>query len=337
MKQASPTAIGGFVVSAVGLGVAGVLMLTDVAAEQTYDFVAYFDSSVAGLDEGAPVRFKGVKVGEVYDISAKFDPATENIEIPVHLKYYVGSILLPQDDEVREEEFHAYLQHLIRRGLRAQLRQESFITGKLYVELAFFDDPDKVKPEDTVQGRLPTQSSGLDLQTLRLNDLIEKINRLEVEKVIDNLNQALETFDSEMAPLARKATETLDEIDGLVADVRTELEALSQSARDTLGEARGTFGDARATLGDVRGLTVNVDAKVAPLVDSLLALSDSAQAALGEAREALARVNEGLGDDYTLLYRVATLLDEITVAARSISVLAADLQQHPEALFSGKE
>ena len=70
------------------------------------------------------------------------------------------------------------------------------------------------------------------------------------EEVLASLDHALKTFDAEMTPLARKTTETLEQIDSLVANVRTEFNVLSQAAQETMGEARNTFGDARAAVGD---------------------------------------------------------------------------------------
>ncbi len=69
-KKTSPTLIGAFVVGAVGLLVIAVIAFgSGRLFRQTKEFVLYFDNSVNGLRIGAPVKFKGVEIGSVKDIS----------------------------------------------------------------------------------------------------------------------------------------------------------------------------------------------------------------------------------------------------------------------------
>ena len=76
-KQASPVLIGGFVLGAIALLVAGVLVFGGAVyfgERQTY--VAYFPGSVKGLRVGAPVDFRGVTIGQVTDIRIVYHPPT---------------------------------------------------------------------------------------------------------------------------------------------------------------------------------------------------------------------------------------------------------------------
>src|SRR5262245_66017465 len=43
-----------------------------VTAESKYRVVMYFDSAVTGLQKGAPVMLRGVRVGEVTDVSMRW-------------------------------------------------------------------------------------------------------------------------------------------------------------------------------------------------------------------------------------------------------------------------
>src|SRR6185369_11107480 len=68
-KRANPTLIGGFVIGAVVLLVAGVMLFGGGKLFQaTQDFRLYFKENVNGLSVGAPVKFKGVEVGSVVSI-----------------------------------------------------------------------------------------------------------------------------------------------------------------------------------------------------------------------------------------------------------------------------
>ena len=70
-SKANPTVIGAFVVGAVVLSVAALLIFSGgkVLTKKAF-YVMYFDSSVNGLNIGAPVKFKGVQIGEVTNISS---------------------------------------------------------------------------------------------------------------------------------------------------------------------------------------------------------------------------------------------------------------------------
>jgi paraquat-inducible protein B len=48
-------------------------------------FVAFFDEPVSGLSIGAPVNFRGVKVGEVRDIQVHVAEAL-SLQIPIYLR-----------------------------------------------------------------------------------------------------------------------------------------------------------------------------------------------------------------------------------------------------------
>jgi paraquat-inducible protein B len=124
-QRANPTAIGLFVVGALVLAVIGVGAL---GSNQVFDsrttFISYFDESVNGLDVGAPVKFKGVPIGEVTDIKLRVDLQNETFQVPVQYAINLepvtdttGVPLNLDDPELLREQ--------IGDGLRAQLQLES--------------------------------------------------------------------------------------------------------------------------------------------------------------------------------------------------------------------
>ena len=93
-KQANKTLIGAFVVGAVILAVVGVMIFASgqFLAEKNY-YVLYFEGNMGGLDIGAPVNFRGVKVGAVTNILVRFegDDVTD-IRIPVFIEIEPGRV-----------------------------------------------------------------------------------------------------------------------------------------------------------------------------------------------------------------------------------------------------
>ena len=83
-KRANATLIGAFVVGAIALAVTIVLVLAggQLFTEQQ-QYVMYFKGSVKGLAVGAPVNFRGVKIGTVTNIQLIVDTEELAFHIPV--------------------------------------------------------------------------------------------------------------------------------------------------------------------------------------------------------------------------------------------------------------
>src|SRR6516164_2529676 len=86
-KKASPKLIGGFVIGAIALVVAGILAFGGGAYfAQTRAAVLYFQGSLSGLQVGAPVTFRGVRVGSVTKIVIHYDVLAQKLAIPVFIE-----------------------------------------------------------------------------------------------------------------------------------------------------------------------------------------------------------------------------------------------------------
>jgi len=86
-KPANKTVIGIFVVGAIALAVIAIVVLgSGKFFKQTLRAVCYFEGSVGGLNIGAPVVFKGVKIGSVADVILHFDRKDLIFTIPVYIE-----------------------------------------------------------------------------------------------------------------------------------------------------------------------------------------------------------------------------------------------------------
>jgi len=112
-------------------------------------YVLRFNESLRGLSVGAPVTYLGVQIGEVIDIGFDFEPEKANIVPRVSITFYPERLLTITEpaQQARVEQFlkgddkrrNAFLQRMIdERGLRAQLRTGSLLTGQLYVAFDYF-------------------------------------------------------------------------------------------------------------------------------------------------------------------------------------------------------
>src|SRR5512135_2362494 len=135
-KKASKTLIGAFVLGAVVLIVAGVVVFGGGKFfKKTIKYVMFFDGSVKGLQVGAPVTFRGVKIGEVTDMVLRFDPSNLAVMIPVYVEIdpekFLGS------DTLKKAKPGQYYRALLDKGLKARLELQSFVTGLLMIGVDF--------------------------------------------------------------------------------------------------------------------------------------------------------------------------------------------------------
>src|SRR5258708_30526343 len=123
-SKISPTTIGAFVVGAIVLAVAGALLFGGGKfLQEKLPYVLFFDSSVEGLNIGAPVIFRGVQVGQVTEISAIADPQTFDVRIKVLINIVPGAIKAGTEGQrFQDQDPRLVLEGFLRMGMRASLR-----------------------------------------------------------------------------------------------------------------------------------------------------------------------------------------------------------------------
>jgi paraquat-inducible protein B len=363
-KPASKTLIGGFVVGAIALVVAGVLIFgSGKFLRETSKFVMYFDGSVKGLNAGSPVVFRGVKIGEVTDIQLRYNPADLSLTIPVFIEVEPGRFRAHDGPPAKGVSSHRYLdlllervhgrpdpekqiRLLIERGLRARLQMQSLVTGQLMVELDFHPDkPVKLVGGDTEYPEIPTIPSPLE-------ELSKTIEEAPVKEIFKKLLSAVEGIEGivnspEVKETFRSLHLALEDARKLVQNVDGRVEPLSSSIEKTLGDTRKLMrnvnaqvrplaSDIKKAVGEYGKLARNVDGQIQPLASSIETALEEARAALEQGRKALAAAEIHLGEDSPLMYELDNTLREVGGAARSIRLLADYLKRHPEALLKGK-
>jgi paraquat-inducible protein B len=231
-KKANPAVIGAFVVAAVALVVAGVLVFgRGEFLKEKVSWVSYFPGAVDGLQVGAPVTFKGVKVGQVTDIKVTLDAGDDVVRIPVHWDLERDRIALIGTEaqlaeirDIRGKGERPLTQILIKRGLRAQLQSQSFVTGQKMIALDFFPDTPITLVGGDREEKVPefptTESS-----TEKLSKTIENlpIDELftDARNALQGIDRLVRNIDSQVIPpthaTLEKAQETLASIDDMTA------------------------------------------------------------------------------------------------------------------------
>ena len=330
-KHANPTAIGAFVVGAVVLVVVGIMVFSSGKVfGDKLTYVLYFEDNLKGLNVGAPVTFRGTRVGTVSDITVVIDAQGESIRIPVFMDLEEDSVEVVnatpdtiQPHEVIEDRDRAFIQKLIeKRGLRAQLEMQSLVTGQLQVQLDFFPDA-PIKLHTGLEDKYP------EFPTVpsSLNQLAQKLEDLPVKDLVEATLKAIQGFEHLI---------NSPEVAGFGAEAKSLITELRHLAKEIDREVVPLATGLRGTIRDTRVLVRNIDRRVDPLATSLEDIAAAIRTSLGQAQNTLAMVEDVAAKDSALAYRLTTALKELGAAARSVRDLADYLERNPEALLKGK-
>jgi len=134
-RQASPTAIGVFVLGALALLLVGVLVFgSGKFFADTIRVVMYFQGDLNGLDTGASVKFEGVPLGTVTDFGVVLDPHDLSARIPVVVEIRRDHLRIKGNESAAPTSGQALKPMVEQKGLRAQLQSESLVTGQQFIQ-----------------------------------------------------------------------------------------------------------------------------------------------------------------------------------------------------------
>jgi paraquat-inducible protein B len=280
-------------------------------------YVLYFSESLRGLSVGAPVTFFGLPAGEVTDVGLELDTTTSTVrgrvEIVSHPERLLERASATQAAEVAVlvqsgQQRRAFLQRMVeRRGLRAQLRSGSLITGQLYVAFDYFPDAPKVTLDwNRDVPVLPVVPSTVTDLEAKLSGIVAKLDKLPYEAIGADVTKMLAGLSVTLGD-ASKAVNRID------TDVTPELKTTLEAARRALVTTDGVLkNDVNTTLEQLR--------RALTTADGVLKNTDAAL----------------LGKDAPGQQELRDALQEITRAARSLRTLTDYLERHPESLIWGK-
>lgn len=272
-KKVQPAVVGIFFIGAIVIIVAFVVILGgDYFMKERIPFVMYFDGSINGLHVGAPVVFRGVKVGAVTDIRLEFDQRDMSIRIPVFVEYHpervtlIGGVSDPKKN----------IEILVEQGLRGKLEMQSLVTGLLLIAIDFYPDTpatrfgynNKVPEVPTVPTTFQKLSS--TIKDLKLEELALKISRSVA--AIDSFLSSPELTES-----IRSLSSILEDVQHLVRNVDGQVEPLAKDINDVSQATSAVLEKAVSTLSTIDELIAEDGSPRYKLINALEEVSAAAR------------------------------------------------------------
>lgn len=259
--------------------------------------VAYFDETVRGLSKGAPVEFRGIRIGEVIDVKLEFSQQQLSFRIPVLMAIEPERVSIVEEKSVDPE---LLITQLIEKGLRAQLRTGILLTGQLYVNLSMHPEaPTRSLEMAGPYPIIPSIPGRTEEITSSVANFLNRLEKLPLEQISADLRDSM------------KQVRHLVYSEDLVGAVK----ALNKSL-DQLGQ-----------------FTTKLNTDTAPQLSEIL---EQTRLAVVQTQETLLAAEHMVSAEAPLTYELQQMIQELAKAGRAVATLADYLERHPEALIYGK-
>jgi paraquat-inducible protein B len=276
--------------------------IQDQAYSSKLRYVLFFEDSVRGLTIGAPVEFKGIKVGSVIDLRLEYDEKKSAFRIPVVVELEPERIL-ERGERMKKAPREAF-QALVKRGLRARLQTGNLLTGQLYVDLDMQPkSPIRLAATGRSESELPTVQGKFDQMTASASGILDKLDKIDFAAI--------------------------------GAELQGTLKGANAIANGPKLEA--SLSDLAESLAGVKSIMKKVDARAEPITANLEQALAAARDALEKAKSTMALVDGVLASDSPLQGNVIKLTQELAETAKSARALVEMLEREPQSLLFGKK
>ncbi len=297
--------LGTFVITGSALILGAVAVLGDQSFRREEVMMeTYINESVTGLEVGSPLKFRGVRLGKVEEISlVNRDYETDMDYVLVRVAIYPELLDLPEGQDMA-----IATRQRVAEGMRVKIAQAN-ITGSAYLEAEYVP--------------LERRSQALDIDWQPKHPYVPSTPSTllrfthSLDKVLANL------ADTDLQALVASATLAFNRVDKVLEDVQ--VGQLSQDLHATLNEAKEAFTTMRALLDDpnTRGLLQHLDLTMTDL-QGLLQRTDKTM-------QNLQGMVQGRSQD------VGTILANLRGLTQNLQTLSSTLERYPSLLLLGKE
>lgn len=307
MSPAKPALVGAFVLSGVALLVIALILFAGKhLVGRQVSAVSYFQGSVAGLDVGAPVTFRGVRIGSVTKIGIQINLKDLSSRIPVYMEMNPSGVSLVGHSNDNADSIR---KSLLAAGLEAQLGMQSLVTGELRVDLDLQPGAHAIYlGGDTSGEEIPSSAS--KLQTLEA-----EIGDLPLKQIADNANLTLVSI--------RKVTDQLGPGVGPLLD---SLKRTSESAHVTMDAAH-------VAVAHIDSLALDGRRQLAANGDALQGLIASSDRTVHDADALVLSINEMTAPNSRMRDDLQSTMRDLAASASSLRSFTHEIERNPSNLI----
>jgi len=270
MENISYFKIGLFVICAIVIGVIGVVVLGGGKFFQKKNIIeTYIDESVQGLDVGSPVKFRGVLVGNVEEITLT------GVEYGTRRGYVVVRAGISRNVfqfSLADPANPAFIAE-VQRGLRVRLAPQG-LTGQAYLEADYLNP--KLNPPLEIDWRpkypyVPSAQSRITQLSDAVERILRNVEQLDIQRLIGSVESSLKTIDK----LASGAN--LDKISTQAVALLTEVRQTNLQLKQVVGgsDLKDAVKDAAVAAGTARQILERADKPLSQLIADLPKASES--------------------------------------------------------------
>ena len=297
MIEANKLKLGLFIVISMTVVIGSLIALGLIEEfKEKNEIYTIFDESVQGLEEGAPIKYKGVTIGRVSKISI-LQKRYIKVDMETDPDSVIGENLTNKKQSRSEQirEFNEYIQDEVRKGLRCSLEISSIATGLKFIELTHIN-PEK-KEEVTVsvgntedEKFIPAMKSLLSGAITNFDKTLSNVAKIDYEGIgeeaklaLINLNKIL--TNPHIQSLLQKSDTAASEIIIAAKNLNTQLKSIKLAELQnnistlTTNTDKNIKGFLNNTNESINGLTTRLDKSLTNL-DSLIVSIDKEMKAL---------------------------------------------------------
>ncbi len=338
-KKIQPVVIGVFVVFSVFLIMAAIVIFSGGKFfSKDTQVIIFFEGSLQGLNIGAPVTYRGVTVGQVKDIRIHIQPdesPDHALVIPVIISLDAADSLIVNSPHLgSNKDISKYLKEMCDSGLRAKLKLVSLVTGKRYVDLAFYKNS-KAVYRDRIGHYVEIPSLPSEMQ--QITKIMEGV---DFDKLFTKVMRTFDSLDQLTSGLAKTLDNTKTQ--GLVDELSSTTVLLNQILVQLHSDIPSILKQVDSGLAQFNALTNNADAVVSsldrqidPIVKSAQTTLSAIDATVKQANDLLVQAQSILKPSSPLYYSATTAIQQLTQTADAIERLSEYIHRNPEALIFG--
>jgi paraquat-inducible protein B len=322
MNKPRPVAVGAFLLAALALLVVGILFFTaGTLTARHVRAVSFFPGTVAGLQVGSTVTFQGVPVGQVTSLGVRVAQDVRRPIIQVEMELVPSRLAVYGAPRFREDDLMATL---VQRGLAAQLVKESFITGRLMVELAFRTGVETSRVGGTDVPEVPTVPSDFA-------SLAKQLQAVDIAGAVESFQHTVASLDTllnspELRQTVREAPATLAQLRQTLATVDREVAAFSRTGQGAVGDSAVAL---QKTLSSVQALVATFDRESATTLTAM-------RGTLGRADGTLDNTRVLLDPQGPMVSQLQQTVDDLAATAARLRNVAERVDRDPSVLVRGR-